>query len=73
MKKPPIVTKLDVTEFSYELQDIRPHEKTRIGIYTPGSKHTMTARVVRVFTDQGITGEYVGGGASEHAAIPQFA
>ncbi len=26
----PIVTKIEVTEFSYEVQDITPHEKTQL-------------------------------------------
>ena len=69
----PIVTKIDVTEFSFEVADIVPHEKTRIPIYKKGAKYTTRARVVRVFTDLGITGEYLGGSATEHAGIPSIA
>ena len=73
MSKPPVVTKIDVTEFSYDLQDVRAHVKTRIAIYEPGSKIARTAHVVRVFTDVGIVGEHLGGNASEYGGVPAFA
>ena len=60
MTEPPVVTKIEVTEFSFEMVNSIPHEKTRIPIYKKGAKYSTRARVLRVFTDQGITGEYLG-------------
>lgn len=71
--KQPIVTKIDVTEFGYDVENISPHETTRVPVYSPGSKITQTARVVRVYTDVGIVGEYLGGSATEYAGIPMIA
>ncbi|MFW6195397.1 MAG: enolase C-terminal domain-like protein [Chloroflexota bacterium] len=69
----PIVTKIEVTEFSYQLKDIGAEPTIGIPMYQKGSTLDAKARVVRVFTDEGVTGEYLGGSPSEHAAIPQFA
>ncbi len=73
MTEPPVVTKIEVTEFSFEVVDIIPHEKTRIPIYKKGAKYTARSRVLRIFTDQGITGEYLGGAGTEYAGIPSIA
>ena len=69
----PIVTKIEVTEFSYEVQDITPHEKTRIPVYQKGKVHNAVGRVLQIFTDSGVTGEYMGGNASELAGVAQCA
>ncbi len=73
MTEPPVVTKIEVTEFSFEMVNSIPHEKTRIPIYKKGAKYSTRARVLRVFTDQGITGEYLGGAGTEYAGIPSIA
>ena len=73
MGKPPIVTKIETTQFRFDVPDVAVHPVGGQLTYTPGAKVERTSRVLRVFTDQGIVGEYVGGSESEHAAIPQFA
>ena len=73
MGKPPIVTKIETTQFKFDVPDVSVHPVGGQLTYTPGAKVERTSRVLRVFTDQGIVGEYVGGSESEHAAIPQFA
>ena len=70
--KPPIVTKVEVREFTYELEDIGADETINIPVYRPGSTLTMNRPMVRIFTDAGITGEYVGGSMTEYSAIPMF-
>ena len=40
--------------------------------YSPGSKHTRTAYALRLLTDEGVTGEYVGGSAVDYASFPIF-
>jgi len=71
--QPPIVTKIEITEFSYELQDIEPHRETRMPTYKKGGKLTRRSRVLSIETDLGITGEYVGGNASELAGVANIA
>ncbi len=73
MDQPPIVTKIEITEFSYELQDIEPHRETRMPMYRKGGTLTRTGRLLSVETDLGITGEYVGGNASELAGVANVA
>ena len=71
-RKPPIIKKIDVTEFEYTLTDIGAEGTINIPVYKKGSKLTPRARIIRVFTDQGVTGEYLGGSATEYSAIPMF-
>ncbi len=39
----------------------------------PGAVVMRRAHAIRIFSDIGITGDYVGGNATEYSAIPQFA
>lgn len=71
-RKPPIITKVDVTEFEYVLNDIGAEGTINIPVYRKGSKLTSKARMIRIFSDQGVTGEYLGGSATEYSAIPMF-
>ena len=73
VRKAPVITKIEVTEFEYTLQNIGAEGTINIPVYKKGSSISPRARVVRIFTDQGVTGEYVGGSATEHSAIPMFA
>ena len=60
------------TEFQFALSDMGVDRTINIPVYQRGAKLTSTARVVRVFTDQGVTGEYLGGSATEYSALPMF-
>ncbi len=71
MKNKPKITKIEVRQFSYEIKDIVPHPLIRIPWYEPGSVLKGTAYVLRVFTDVGVTGEFMGGRAAEYSAFPQ--
>ena len=71
-RKPPVITKVDVTEFEYTLNDMGKEPTISLPVYRKGSTLTTTARIVRVFTDQGVTGEYLGGSATEYSALPMF-
>ncbi len=73
MAKAPIVTKIELTEFEYTLNNIAAEGTISIPVYKKGSKLQSRARVVRIFTDQGVTGEYIGGSSTEHSAIGMFA
>jgi L-alanine-DL-glutamate epimerase-like enolase superfamily enzyme len=71
-RKPPVITKVDVTEFEYTLNDMGREPTISLPVYRKGSTLTSTARIVRVFTDQGVIGEYLGGSATEYSALPMF-
>ena len=70
--KPPVVTKVEVFEFTYELNDVGADGTINIPVYKPGSTLTMHPMGVRIHTDAGIVGEYIGGSKTEYAAVPMF-
>ena len=71
MGKSPKITKIEVHEFKFEKEDIARTEEGGI-VYRPGAKSTKTAFALRIFTDTGPVGEYVGGSAIDYAALPTF-
>lgn len=70
--KAPIVEKVEITEFTHELKDIGLEKTISLPIYEPGSNLTTSKIAIRIFSDAGVTGEYVGGSKTEYSAIPMF-
>ena len=70
--KPPIVTKVEVRQFKVPLENIGAEGTINIPVYKKGSNITWNPMMVRIFTDAGITGEYVGGYKTEYAGFPMF-
>jgi len=70
--KPPIVTKVEVRQFTVPLKDIGAEGTINIPVYQKGSSLNMGRMMVRIFTDAGITGEYVGGSNTEYSGFPMF-
>jgi len=58
MAAKPIITGLEITEFTYVLEEFGRDYNGFNLIYEPGGKVTMKGAVLQVFTDQGIVGEY---------------
>jgi len=73
MKDRPKITKIEVHQFEFQLRDIGLERTISIPLYEPGAVTTRRAHAIRVFTDLGVTGEYVGGSATEYSALPMFA
>ena len=71
MKDRPKITKVEVRHFGYEMKNAAPGG---MGVYKRGSGLKREAAVVRVFTDVGVTGEYMDNGAVgvEYAAFPRI-
>jgi L-alanine-DL-glutamate epimerase-like enolase superfamily enzyme len=69
----PTITKIETTEFAYELEDQGPTPDGFHMVYEPGGSFTRHLFGVRVYTDEGVTGEYVGGNSPGMAQINQFA
>ena len=61
---------MEVHEFEQEVIDMVPG---RVGpVYSPGSKSTRTVYALRILSDAGVAGEFVGGSAVDYAALPDF-
>jgi L-alanine-DL-glutamate epimerase-like enolase superfamily enzyme len=69
----PRITRIDSTEFSYPLADVGVDEAGFNFVYEPGSTTERTLYGIRVHTDVGVTGEYVGGVSPGMAQVNMFA
>ncbi len=66
----PKITKLEVHQFEFEMMDMA---RGKHGVeYSPGSKFMRTSHALRILTDVGVTGEFVGGLVVDYAAFPSF-
>ncbi|MFA9518172.1 enolase C-terminal domain-like protein [Halopenitus sp. H-Gu1] len=69
----PAITKIESTEFSYPLEDRGPYPDGFGMGYHPGQTTERHLFGLRVYTDEGITGEYVGGNSPAMAELHQVA
>ena len=63
MKQDPIIAKIEVHEFEWQLKDIGLDPTGAIPTYRPGDSYTRRGRAVRILTDVGIIGEFAPAGA----------
>lgn len=63
MKQDPIITKIEVHEFEWQLVDVGLDPSGAIPTYRPGDTYTRQGRALRVHTDVGIVGEFAHAGA----------
>src|ERR671923_2862381 len=68
-----VVTRIEVIEFEYDLLDRRYHPNLVAITYAPGQHHMARSRAIPIHSDEGVTGEYVGGSAAEYAGVPVLA
>ena len=61
----PRITKVEIETFTYELSDLARGEHGPT--YSPGKSITNTAHAITIFTDAGVSGEYVWSGPIEYA------
>ncbi len=73
MKDSPTITRIEVHLFEYQVKDVGLQPVLSYPVYEPGSVITRTDHAIRIFTDVGITGEYVGGKEVEYGGLPVFA
>jgi L-alanine-DL-glutamate epimerase-like enolase superfamily enzyme len=73
MKNRPKINKIEVHQFEYQVKGIGLEPVLSLPVYEPDGVTTLSAHAIRIFTDVGITGEYVGGWPTEYAAVPMFA
>lgn len=67
------ITRIDVTTYQFNTRDLAPDEHHGFNqVYQPGAVLTQTGHVLQIHTDQGITGEFVGGSSSDYAQMGIF-
>ncbi|MFB6199223.1 MAG: enolase C-terminal domain-like protein, partial [Halobacteriaceae archaeon] len=69
----PEITKIESTEFQYPLEDVGTDKNGFNLIYDPGSTTWRKLFAIKIHTDIGITGEYVGGNSPAAAQYNTFA
>jgi L-alanine-DL-glutamate epimerase-like enolase superfamily enzyme len=69
----PAIERIESVEFSYPLEDVGVDEAGFNLVYNPGSVTDRTLFALRIETDTGIAGEYVGGNSPAFAQINTFA
>ncbi len=70
---PPAITRIESTEFAYELEDLGPDEHGFNLVYDPGTTVERRLFGLKIHTDEGITGEYVGGNSPAFAQVNTIA
>ncbi|WP_042662170.1 enolase C-terminal domain-like protein [Haloferax sp. ATB1] len=69
----PTITKIESTEFSYTLDDVGTDGHGFNLVYAPGETTERKLFALQIHTDEGITGEYIGGNSPGAAQINTFA
>ena len=73
MSNKPRITSIEVIQFEREFQDLGREPTIGIPMYKPGSTFRRRAHAIRINTDAGVSGEYIGGSPMDYAAIAGFA
>jgi L-alanine-DL-glutamate epimerase-like enolase superfamily enzyme len=69
----PTITKIESVEFSYPLENLAMDENGFNLVYDPGESVSRKLFGLKIHTDEGITGEYVGGNSPGAAQVNMFA
>ncbi|MDP6713128.1 MAG: enolase C-terminal domain-like protein [SAR202 cluster bacterium] len=73
MNQRPTITAIELIQFSFELENIGREPTIGIPIYKPESTLQSGGHAIKIHTDIGVTGEFVGGQPTDYAAIRGFA
>ncbi len=68
----PKITRIEVHEYAFTLDNLGRDYNGFNLVYEPGAKAQMKGNILRIITDAGIVGEYAGGGGLDYAALPIF-
>ena len=60
MRKVPKITALELTRFTYRVDNVEFEPKYHMPVYKAGARFNASAGVLQVHTDEGISGEYLG-------------
>jgi len=73
MTTKPIITSIELHEFWYEVTELGPDYNGFNSVYTPGAKTRSTTYLLKINTDQGVSGEFVHGGPVEAGELKLYA
>ncbi len=68
----PIITRIEVHQYEYTLANMGRDYNGFNLVYEPGGEAHGSGHIIRILTDQGVTGEYAGGNAAEYSTLPSF-
>ena len=68
----PKISKIEIHEYAYTLNDLGKDYNGFNLVYEPGSTVHSKGYILRILTDAGIVGEYAGGSAIDYATLPRF-
>jgi L-alanine-DL-glutamate epimerase-like enolase superfamily enzyme len=68
----PIITKLEIHEYEYTLDNMGRDYNGFNLVYEPGGKAVARGKILRIFTDVGIVGEFAGGSDAEYSTLKGF-
>jgi L-alanine-DL-glutamate epimerase-like enolase superfamily enzyme len=69
----PTITRIELTEFEYEIEDVGTDSYGLYLRYRPGETLSRTMSAIRIHTSEGIAGEYVGGSSPAAAQVDMYA
>ncbi len=72
MSDRPKITKIEVIGYAFDVQDMERWPEEGVLRFSPGATARSGSTAVRIHTDQGVTGEYVGGYGHELTLVPAF-
>ncbi len=73
MKAKPIITSIEIIQYEKETRNVAPEPTIGIPIYELGSVMKRRVDALKINTDAGVSGEYIGGSAADYTAIAGFA
>jgi L-alanine-DL-glutamate epimerase-like enolase superfamily enzyme len=70
--KDPLITRIEVHEYTYTLDNLGTDYNGFNTVYAPGGKVEPKGYIIRILTDAGVSGEYAGGGDADYALLKRF-
>ena len=68
----PRISGIEVHTYTYRLDELGKDYNGFNLVYVPGGAVQQTGHIIRILTDVGVVGEYVGGSAADYAILPSF-
>lgn len=69
----PVITRIELHEYEYTVRELGTDYNGFNSVYCPGAVRAARGNILRIMTDQGVVGEYAGGGAAEYSTLPGIA
>ena len=73
MQDRPRISKIEVQRFEYQIEDVGLEPVLSLPVYKPGAVATMAAHALRIYTDLGVSGEYVASWGTDYVTLPMVA